>query len=77
MSGFRILQIGDDIDPAAGIPEGCDLCGHCRFLRHSSAGGTPLPCGGRVSPSRDIGGTPHSRGGEGIKQPDRPADADG
>ena len=45
MSPFEIFQIGQDIEPTAGIPEGCDLCGHCRMLRGALAEGAPLPCG--------------------------------
>jgi hypothetical protein len=45
MSRFEILQIGEDIEPAAGIPEGCELCGHCRMLRGVLPDGAPLPCG--------------------------------
>lgn len=45
MSPFEILQIGEDVEPAAGIPEGCELCGHCRMMRGIVPDGTPLPCG--------------------------------
>lgn len=45
MSLFEILQIGEDVEPTAGIPEGCELCGHCRMMRGILPEGTPLPCG--------------------------------
>jgi hypothetical protein len=61
MSAFEILQIGEDVEPTAGIPEGCDLCGHCRMLRHTQPAGHPLPCGGAM---------PHGAAG---KTADRPS----
>lgn len=46
MSRFEILEIGEELDGAAGVPEGCELCGHCIVMRHTLAAGSPLPCGG-------------------------------
>lgn len=45
MSLFGIVQIGEDIEPTWGVPEGCDLCGHCRVLSDARSQGAPLPCG--------------------------------
>jgi hypothetical protein len=58
MSPFEILQIGEDIEPTAGIPEGCELCGHCRMLRRTLPEGTPLSCG-VVTPGPQIAAAPH------------------
>jgi hypothetical protein len=52
MSRFEILQIGEDVEPTAGIPEGCEICGHCRMLRHTLPDGAPLPCGGTAGRER-------------------------
>lgn len=49
MSRFEILQIGEDIEPSTGIPEGCDLCGHCRMLRRASPDGPGPACGGGLA----------------------------
>lgn len=47
MIRFEIRQIGGDVEPTAGIPDGCELCGHCggrrRVLGERAAG-----CGATV-----------------------------
>jgi len=60
MSRFEIFQIGEDVEPAAGIPEGCEICGHCRMLRGTLPVGTSLPCGAA---------TPHGARRESRPQP--------
>lgn len=52
MNTFDILQIGEEAEPTDGLPDGCDLCGHCRMLRHILAEGAPLPCGAAHRASR-------------------------
>jgi hypothetical protein len=37
MSLFDIREIGSEIEAAAGVLDGCDLCGHCMVLRRSLA----------------------------------------
>lgn len=46
MSVFEILEIGEDVEATEGLPDGCDLCGHCIMLRQTLAAGSMLPCGG-------------------------------
>lgn len=70
MSTFEIVQIGNDIEPAAGIPEGCELCGHCRMLRATLAEGTPLPCGA-ARPGPRIAVIPYDAHRERRSQPVR------
>lgn len=50
MSRFEIVEIGEETDPFAGIPEGCELCGHCRVLRQTLGRAVPLPCGAAAPP---------------------------
>lgn len=50
MSRFAIRQIGANVEAAAGIPEGCELCGHCTVLRQTGGEHAILPCRG---PARD------------------------
>jgi hypothetical protein len=30
---FEIEEIGQTAAPQAGLPDSCELCGHCQFLR--------------------------------------------
>lgn len=48
MSPFTIVQIGEDVQATDGLPDGCDLCGHCRMLRGTLPAGSLLPCGASV-----------------------------
>lgn len=64
MSRFEIVEIGAAIEPTAGIPEGCELCGHCLVLRSTLGEGAALPCGaasglaGRLHPVDRAPGDP-------------------
>lgn len=48
MSRFTIEQIGHDLEPTAGIPDGCDICGHCTVLREVFGAQAATPCRGGV-----------------------------
>lgn len=46
-SSFDIQEIGVELGPAEGLPDGCDLCGHCRMLAQmKSSRRLAIPCGG-------------------------------
>lgn len=58
MSRFTIEQIGDDVEPTAGIPDGCDVCGHCTVLKEVFGALASTPCRG-VRPQPSPAGTEH------------------
>lgn len=46
---FEIEEIGAEVAANAGLPDGCDLCGHCRvmWLMANAGRRVAFACGGR------------------------------